>query len=219
MSFLGKILLNVLVIRKEELKIFRNISKCWPWSSFFTLVTLLFSYSRWFEGFSWECLQKGTLIAPYIPKVFVSDWLSFFFVHQCFWFTFRLNTMVIHRTLIHLVKMMLVNQLMIWLVGTKNFNQKEWEDRPAQSPLCIRPLLFSKFQTMNKCALYRRSILNVLLWLAHAAGAMKNVLFISLRHSKKPEPICNDNSVMKCESLTRWMINEHVAFVRWVKSV
>jgi len=24
---------------------------------------------KWFEGFSWECLQKGTLIAPYIPKI------------------------------------------------------------------------------------------------------------------------------------------------------
>ncbi|CAF1086523.1 unnamed protein product [Rotaria sp. Silwood1] len=24
---------------------------------------------QWFEGFSWECLKKGTLIAPYIPKV------------------------------------------------------------------------------------------------------------------------------------------------------
>ncbi|CAF1524292.1 unnamed protein product [Adineta ricciae] len=24
---------------------------------------------KWFEGFSWECLKKGTLTAPYIPKV------------------------------------------------------------------------------------------------------------------------------------------------------
>lgn len=24
---------------------------------------------KWFEGFSWECLKKGTLAAPYVPKI------------------------------------------------------------------------------------------------------------------------------------------------------
>jgi cGMP-dependent protein kinase len=30
---------------------------------------LIISVFRWFEGFSWECLKKGTLAAPYVPKV------------------------------------------------------------------------------------------------------------------------------------------------------
>jgi hypothetical protein len=44
-----------------------------PWlrprsNLFFLKYNMTFSF-RWFEGFSWECLKKGTLVAPYIPKV------------------------------------------------------------------------------------------------------------------------------------------------------
>jgi hypothetical protein len=32
-------------------------------------VYLTYRVCRWFEGFSWEFIQKGTLVAPFVPKV------------------------------------------------------------------------------------------------------------------------------------------------------
>ena len=73
---------------------------------------------RWFEGFSWECLKKGTLAAPYVPKVRI-DFFSNLFPNV----RRRLIMMLTHRISIYFLKMMDPNQKTIWLVGTKNFNK------------------------------------------------------------------------------------------------
>lgn len=72
--FIEKILLNVSAIKKVEQQIFKSTSK-YSIELKFEFYCL---YFRWFEGFSWEFLKKGTLTAPYVPKVNKSKFLFIF---------------------------------------------------------------------------------------------------------------------------------------------
>jgi hypothetical protein len=72
---LVRILSSVSAIRKVALLIFKSISERSTGRDDETRF-----FSRWFEGFSWECLKKGTLTTPFTPKVKRVD---SFFVHQC----------------------------------------------------------------------------------------------------------------------------------------
>ena len=152
---LEKIPLNASVTKREASKIFRNISKTRPWSPSSSSSSLHVIFLQMVRR-----IQLGMFTKRHINRSLYSQGIDrSICTDVLFPLSFRLNTMLIHRTSIILAKMMLGSRLMIWLVGTKNFNQEECEDRPAQSPLCICPLLLRKFQTMNKCVLYRRRVL------------------------------------------------------------
>ena len=73
--------------------------------------------SRWFEGFSWEFLKKGTLGAPFVPKV---RRLALFTLKILD--AFRSSMMLIRRISISSLKTMLPSPKMIWPVGIKNSN-------------------------------------------------------------------------------------------------
>lgn len=211
---LEKILLNASVTKREASKIFRNISKSCPWSPSSSHVIFLQMVRR---------IQLGMFTKRHINRSLYSqgiDRCARTFFSPSF-LSFRLNTMLIRRTSIILGKMMLGSRLMIWLVGTKNFNQEECEDRPAQSPLCICPLLFRKFQTMNKCVLYRRRVLRVPLISSLSRSERDEKCFVYLigGGEKTRTDMQRQLCVMKCESLARWMINEHVALVRRAEPV